>query len=203
MKRIFIFLTTILLLSFSNHAGPKYCSKDKKFILKYLKSSSTRLMDDVMGLSAEQLNYKMTDSSWTIANCVEHIALAEKNLYDMTMPFINGKLDPTRRAEVKYDDEQIMQMITNRTFKAKAPEGFIPSNQFGSFEGSLNAFNERRATTIRFIKTNKKDLRNLYVDHPFLGTIDSYQMLLFLTGHTLRHTLQIEEIKSSSGYLAL
>lgn len=196
------FLSAIILLSFSNNAGPKYCNKDKKFILKYLKSSNTRLMNDVKGLTPEQLNYKMTDSSWSIANCVEHIALAEKNLFDMTMPIINGKVDPTRRAEVKYDDEQIMQMITNRTFKAKAPEGFIPSNQFGSFEGSLNAFNERRANTIHFIKTNKKDLRNLYIDHPFLGTIDSYQMLLFLTGHTLRHTMQIEEIKSSSGYPA-
>lgn len=202
MKQFISFLAAFALLSFSNSTGPEYCRKDKKFALKYMKSTSERLMNDVKGLSDAQLNYKMTDSSWSIANCVEHLAIAEKNLLDMTMPVINGKPDPARRAEVKYDDEQIMQMITNRGFKAKAPEGFKPANQFGSFDGSLQAFKERRINTINFIKTNKKDLRNLYMDHPFLGTIDSYQMLLFLTGHSLRHTLQIEEIKAHSGFPA-
>lgn len=202
MKNIITCLAAIVLLSFSNNAGPEYCRMDKKFALKYLKSTRARLLNDVKGLSDAQINYKMTDSSWSIANCVEHIAIAEKNLLDMTMPVINGKLDPARREAVKYDDEQIMQMITNRGFKAKAPEGFKPSNQFGSFEGSVTAFTERRTSTINFIKSNKKDLRNLYMDHPFLGTIDSYQMFLFLTGHSLRHTLQIEEIKAHSGFPA-
>lgn len=202
MKQIISCLTVFALLSFSSFSGPEYCRADKKFALKYMKSTRERLLNDVKGLSDTQLNYKMTDSSWTIANCMEHIAISEKNLYDMTMPVINGKLDPARRAEVKYDDEQIMQMITNRGFKAKAPEGFKPTNQFGSFEGSVKAFTDRRTNTMNFIKSNKKDLRNLYMDHPFLGTIDSYQMFLFLTGHTLRHTLQIEEIKAHSGFPA-
>ena len=37
------------------------------------------------------------------------------------------------------------------------------------------------------------DLRNRYFDFPF-GKADSYQIILFLSGHTKRHTDQIKEV---------
>ena len=44
-----------------------------------------------------------------------------------------------------------------------------------------------------------EELRNRVNDSP-AGATDAYQSLLFLAGHTVRHTLQIEEIKAVANF---
>lgn len=200
MKKILCVFLAATLFSFTATEDVTYNKKDKKFELSYLKETRDRLEKDIKGLSDAQLNWKASDSTWSIANCIEHIALAEKNLFDMAMPSLKEAANPAKRSEMKYTDEQLIKIITDRSFKAKAPEGFRPSGQFGDAHGALTTFLERRQNTINFFKTNKEDLRNHFVAHPFLGTVDTYQMFLFMTGHTLRHTLQIEEVMANPSF---
>lgn len=200
MKKICILLITASLFSFTTAGDITYSKKDKKFAISYLKETRDRLEKDIKGLSDAQLNWKASDSTWSIANCIEHIALSEKNLFDAAMPSLKEAANPARRSEMKYTDEQLIKIVTDRSFKAKAPEGFRPSGQFGDAHGALNAFLERRQNTINFFKTNKDDLRNHFIANPFLGTIDTYQGLIFMTGHTLRHTLQVEEIMANPSF---
>ncbi len=199
MRNLFSVLAVLLLVSYSPAETP-LSKKDRKFALQYLKETRQRLINNVNGLSEAQLSWKPADSVWSIANCIEHIALAEKNLFDWSMSSLKANADPARRKEIKQTDQSIIKMITDRSFKAKAPEGFIPGGQFGTAQDALKVFIERRTNTQNFFKKTQEDLRNHFIAHPFLGTIDTYQMLLFLNGHTLRHTLQLEELKTNPNF---
>jgi hypothetical protein len=48
-------------------------------------------------------------------------------------------------------------------------------------------------------QTPLETFRNHISDSPF-GPVDAYQSMLFIAGHSARHTLQIEDIKASEGF---
>ena len=77
--------------------------------------------------------------------------------------------------------------------------GVQAKNKFGSIDGTLKEFNEKRQAHIDYIKSTKDDLRNSYAAGP-MGTMDAYQVVLFMSGHTERHTKQMEEVKASAGF---
>ena len=141
------------------------------------------------------MNWKPADSVWSVTNVVEHIALSEKNIFDWAMSTLKENADPAKKTQLKYDDEGVKKLITDRSFRVKTREGFIPTGQFGNAEQTLKVFNERRANLIKYMKGTTDDLRNHFAESP-LGLMDAYQVLIFLSAHTQRHTLQIVELKS-------
>jgi hypothetical protein len=198
MKKFFSLLSLLILLGFT--AGDDKLSKaDKKNAISYFKETQQDLAKEIKGLSETQLNWKPADSVWSVANCVEHIALSEKNLFDWAMGTLKEPANPAKRSELKMSDEQIKQMISNRSHKVKTREGFIPTGQFGTAEQTFAVFKERRAAAIKYIKTTGDDLRNHFAETPF-GLVDTYQLMIFLSAHTKRHTLQIAELKASPDF---
>jgi hypothetical protein len=199
MRRLFSLLPVLLLISFTTANDP-LSKKDKKFAVSYFKQTKKDLQDAVKNLSDVQMNWKPADSVWSVAECIEHIALSEKNLFDYAQSSLKEAANPDKRKDLKFaTDQDVIKMVTDRSFRVKTREGFIPSNQFGSPQKSLNAFVERRNGLIDYIKKTGDDLRNHFVTLPF-GMVDTYQFLIFLSGHTKRHTLQIEEVKAHPGF---
>src|SRR5258708_4311162 len=80
--------------------------------------------------------------------------------------------------------------------KAKAPEPLVPTNRFGSPDGSLKHFTESRATTEDFLKKTP-DLRAHAADSPLGSKLDAYEWVLFIAAHSERHTKQILEVKAN------
>ena len=107
--------------------------------------------------------------------------------------------DASRRSEVKMSDEQILSMTADRSTKVKTSEAFEPSGKYGSHEETLVAFKKKRKSNMQFVASTEEDLRNHYSETPF-GIIDAYQVLLFMSAHTERHVLQIEEIKADPNF---
>jgi hypothetical protein len=93
----------------------------------------------------------------------------------------------------------VLKTITDRSFKAKAPEALQPKRQFSTPEAALQKFHEGRELTIAVAK-NRDDLREHAGPHPVFKELDAYQWLLYLSGHSMRHTAQIEEVKVSPGF---
>jgi hypothetical protein len=172
---------------------------DRKSTLKYLKDTRVALKKSVAGLSDSQLNFKPSPESWSIAECVEHLAIVEAGLFGGVEATMKGDADPSKRGEVKMSDEDVWNLITNRTNKVKTQERFVPSGQFDSFKGTLEAFESRRDKTSDFVKDTKGDLRNRYFEFPF-GTVDLCQVVIFIAGHSDRHTKQIEEVKADPNF---
>lgn len=198
MNKIFFLVSMLICFSFTT-ADTKLNSKEKKSAINYFKETQKDLLKEIKGLSETQLNWKPADSVWSIANCVEHITLSEKNLFGWAMSTLKEPANPAKRTELKHDDEAIKKMIADRSFKAKAPEGFRPTGEFGNTTNTLDTFKVRRAALISYMKKTNDDLRNHFATTP-LGLVDTYQVLLFLSAHSRRHTLQIAELKAMPGF---
>jgi len=173
---------------------------DKEKALALLESSKKGVLAATKGLSEAQWNFKPAPDKWSIAECMEHIAAAED--------FIRGTVEqnvmkapaaPDR--DIAKIDAGIVANVPDRSAKFQAPEPLKPTNRFGSPEAAIKHFVESRAKTEEFLKTTA-DLRGHAVDSPAGGKWDAYQFILMIAAHSQRHTKQIEEVKSSTGYPA-
>jgi DinB superfamily len=172
----------------------------RKVLLDHLDQSSTDFHAALKGVTAEQWNYKPAPDVWSVAECAEHIVLTEDLLRDMVAnKVLATPASPERIAARKLNDDKVTKMITDRSNKAKAPEVLKPTHQFATPEAALKAFDEKRAKTIAFAKSHD-DLREHASAHPLFKELDAYQWLLYLSGHSMRHTAQILEVKASPGY---
>lgn len=196
-QKLLFVLLAVVAMSFSPVAT--LTDAERKQAVDLLQETKETLVKKVKGLSKEQLNFKPTADSWSVAECVEHIAISENNIFGFCQMGMKGEADPAKRSEVKMSDEQIVEMIADRTNKVKTSEQFVPSGKFGSFEATLNEFVTKRDASINYIKTTSDDMRNHYNDFPF-GKIDTYQTILFMASHSRRHTLQIEEVMANPNF---
>ena len=198
MKKILIPLLMLAMVSFTITDAP-LTKAEREFASNLFTTSANDLQAAVKGLSTAQLNFKATSESWSIAECTEHIALSEINFHEMVQGVLKTDADPSKRADVKVTDEQLINMIEDRTNKVKTQKPFEPTGKFGSQEATLTAFMDKRNEHIKFVESTDVDLRNRYQQLPF-GTIDGYQVLLFIAAHTERHIKQIEEVKANPGF---
>jgi len=198
MRTIVLCLMTLALVSFSV-PDTSLTDQERKLGMDQLTNSKNHLLTAIKGLSPAQLNFKATPTSWSIAECTEHIAISESLLYGMVEDALKTPADPSRRGEVKMTDEQVIGMISSRDSKFKTAEPFEPTGKFGSHDGTVKEFLAKRDAHIAYVKSTKDDLRNRYAVRPF-GTFDTFQAILFMAGHSERHTKQIEEVKADPNF---
>ncbi len=194
-----LLLTGIVFLMSFDVLSPGITDAERKRAVDLLSDSRDNLLKKVKGLSTEQLNFKASPESWSIAECVEHLALSENNIFGMYQSGMKVAADPSKRSEVKMTDDAVVGLIIDRTNKIKTSEMFVPSNKFGSYDATLKEFTVKRNNSINYVKTTTDDMRNHYNDLPF-GKIDTYQTILFMAGHSKRHTAQIDEVMTNTNY---
>jgi DinB superfamily len=171
---------------------------EKDRALKYLESTKQGVLDATKGLSEAQWNFKAGPDRWSIAQVTEHIAAAEDFIRGMVVEKVMvAPAVPDR--DLKKTDDAVIAMVPDRTHKAQAPEPLVPTNRYGSPEGSLKHFVESRATTEEFLKTTP-GLRDHAVDSPLGAKLDGYEFILFIAAHSERHTKQILEVKADPNY---
>ena len=179
---------------------PRLTEIEKNKMNDILNSSLVKFNSAVNNLSETQLNFRPAPVKWTIAECIEHIALAELEFPKILQSEMQQPSNPDLRSKIRIKDEEIQPKMTSKTWKAKSPEIFKPSNKFSNVKEAIIAFQNQRNRTIAYVEITKDDLRNHYWKHPLTGKIDLYQTLLLMSAHLERHIEQIENIKSSVGF---
>ena len=197
--KLFSLALTLILASGFQPISTTISDAERKAALDYMTETKDKLVKDLTGLNEEQLNFKPTPESWSVAECLEHIAFSEGTLFGAIQGTLKDPADPNRRGEIKMTDDQVKGMISSRERKVKTQEAFVPKKQYGSAEGSLKVFLSQREKNIAYVKSTQDDLRNHYVVMPF-ATFDAYQMLLFIAGHSARHTAQLEEVMANANF---
>ena len=95
-----------------------------------LEGSKKAFLDATKGLSAAQWNFKSAPDRWSIAECAEHIALAEGFIFGrITDGVMKTPLTPEKRSATTGKDEKIVAMLQDRTHKATAPEPIDPTKK--------------------------------------------------------------------------
>lgn len=197
-----ILLLTLLVLTglAGRISSDTITNQERRFLLDHLKTTKASLIKSVKGLSEAQLTFKPAPDKWSIKECVQHIALAEGTLRSMADAALKQPENPEKRSEIKMTDQQLLEGVTNRTNKLQAPEALKPEvAQWKTTNEALEDFKEKRNDLIKFAKTSTDDMRN-HVSQTMAGYMDAYQILLLLSSHSKRHTLQIEEIKTDPAF---
>lgn len=198
MKKL-LFKSVLTLFSITAFSQTILTKEERSKASDHLRKTETELVQTIKGLSEQQLNFKSDQDSWSIAECLEHLAISEQNLTGMLQESLKQDTNPSNRKNLAMNDEQLLTLISSRDKKVKTRKEFEPTNSFEGFNDALQSFRERRKNTIMYVKSTNDDLRNHFLEFPF-GLIDSYQTILFMSSHTKRHTDQIIEIKENASF---
>ncbi len=171
---------------------------DREKGVQYLERTRDGVVAATKGLSEAQMKFKSAPDRWSVAETLEHIALAEDFLMqNVTEKIMKAPAGAADRDTTKID-EMVLAMIPDRSHKAQAPPELVPTGRWSPAE-TLDHFLKSRATTIAFLKSTP-DLRDHVADSPIGQPLDAYEWLLFVAAHSERHTKQINEVKADPNF---
>ncbi len=181
--------------------GPTISQVERDKAVTELETSEKVFLDATRGLSEVEWNFKPAPDRWSVAECSEHIGVTEEVVFTMiTEKALKGPAEPQKRELDKMQDEAIISMVLDRTTKFKAPEAIQPTRRWTTPEDITRHVLENRGKTLAFVNTTDQDLRNHFMDHPVLKTLDTYQWMLLISAHMRRHTAQILELKADPNF---
>lgn len=195
----FVALATVCMLAGAPAmAQDAAAQQDRAKAAAHLDETRAKFLKSIEGVSEAQWKYKPSPETWSIAEVAEHIAISEGTLLQL----VETKMlaSPGPKPEERLPDEKILTGIVDRSSKFQAPEFLRPANKYATKDELVKDFNASRDRTIAFVKTSKEDLRAHGAPHPVLKMLDVQQWILLISAHSERHTLQIEEVKTSPGY---
>jgi hypothetical protein len=197
----YLLLTLLVLTGLAGNTHSNSISgKERRSLVNQLKDSKATFLKSIKGLSEAQLNFKPAPDRWSIKECIFHLALAENDLWNLADAQLKQAPNPEKRSEIKMTDEMISKILVDRTNKVKTSASLEPDKgKWKTADQAIEEFTEKRADLVKYVKTTTVDVRNHIVQMPF-GYLDSYQLMLMIAAHILRHTSQIEEVKADPGF---
>jgi len=172
---------------------------DREAGVKYLEKTRDGVIEATKGLSVAQWNFKAGPDRWSVAQTLEHIALAEDYIFGAVTAKVMKAPAGAPDRDYKKIDAMVLQMIPDRSHKAQAPPPLVPTGKWPPAD-ALDHFLKSRARTIEYLKTTP-DLRDHVVtDDPLNQPLDGYEMLLFIGAHSERHTKQILEVEADPNF---
>ena len=197
MKRVSLLLCALLVLSIAGF-GQTLTPADREKGAQYLQQTRDGVVAATKGLSEAQLKFKPAPDRWSVAEVLEHIALAEdfllQNVTDKIMKAPAGAAD----RDIAKIDAMVLAMIPDRSHKAQAPPPLVPTGRWTPAQ-TLDHFLQSRAKTMEFLDSTP-DLRAHVTDSPLGQSMDAYEWLLFVAAHSERHTKQILEVKADPNF---
>lgn len=158
-----------------------------------LERTRAHLLAEIAGLSEEQLNGKADAQTWSIAQVVQHIAMAEDGI---------ASLIPTALAQAPTfaePDIDLQQVIPDRSQKIQAPSRLEPPTEPVHLAQLLAMLAESRARTIAILDAiaDPALLSKTSPSHPHLvlGPLSTRQWIDTIYLHETRHIEQIATIK--------
>jgi len=173
---------------------------ERAFLIEQLEKSKQDFLASIDGLTAAQWTFKPAPEVWSVAECAEHIILAEGYMSTGAQMMLKSPAVERPATSTEQHDHEIVGMVGDRSHKAKAPEPIAPSgNKFATPADAAAAFTASRDKNLEYARTTTDPLR-VHVTKGPIGTMDAYQLLLLMASHTGRHTLQIREVEANPGY---
>ena len=196
-------LVALTVLACTLAVAPAYAQplteQERASLLKHLQQTRQAFIDSISGLSDAQWTFKAGPDRWSIAEVAEHIAISETTILRIvTDQIMKGPAVPRNPDAVP--DEKLLGWLLDRTSKFQAPEILKPTHRWPTRDALTKDFIAARETTAAYVKTTTDDLHGHAAPHPVVKMLDGHQWVLLLSGHSARHTAQIEEVKASAGY---
>lgn len=180
--------------------GGRFSRSDRQHVLQELERTRAALLGELEGLSDRQASFQPTENKWAVIHALEHIIRAEEVLRGLVENLLKGEPAPDGGEAVSVSDAEVSSFVVDRTRKFEAPKRVQPTGRYATLQEAVDDFKATRRRSVEFVKGIDRDLRAYRATNPVLGELDGYQWLLFLSGHSERHTLQIKEIKAAENF---
>jgi hypothetical protein len=198
MKKTLLLLL-VALLACTAALGQSLTQADRERCQKYLEQTRAGVIDATKGLSEAQMKFKAMPDRWSVAETLEHIALAEDFLLNnITNGIMKAPAGSADRDTAKID-AMIQAAVPDRRQKRQAPGPLVPTGRWTPAD-TLDHFQKSRAKTIAFLGSTPDLREHVSADNPFKQPMDAYDWLLFIAAHSERHTKQILEVKADPNF---
>jgi DinB superfamily len=169
-------------------------NQERKFAVSQLKDTRTELLSTIKKLSTIQLEFKSSPDSWSIGECISHISLTEKLLWDKLELAMKQSANPEKRLALTFSDEDLLKSMEGRSANSAWTECLQTGKEKKPpVADALATFKSVRTAHLKYVKTTTEDLRNHFIQLP-IGWIDCYQSIIFMAFHSNKHISQINEI---------
>jgi hypothetical protein len=202
MKTLMVFclLAALVVTPVFAQTGGKLNDAERTYLIEQLELSKKNMLASISGLTEAQWRFKPAPNVWSVAECAEHLVLAEDYLFEATQSVLKSPTVERPASSNPQVDHMVVAGVLDRSKKATAPEPITPAGgKFATPAEAAREFIVRRDRTIAYAKTTQDDLRVHTAPGP-LGAMDAYQFLLLIASHAGRHTLQIKEVEANPGY---
>ncbi len=181
--------------------------EEKAEMVTLLDDSLDMFMGLITGLTDEQWNFKQNDDRWSVGECAEHIVRSERALLESAQAALENDADSDWAKKTEGKAKLIRNVMPNRNpggaGGASAPQEIRPTEKWSrakaieeyyKVRGEVRAF----AETIAFEQPIKQHI----FPHPFpvFGDLSSYDWLIYVPLHTVRHSKQIIEVQEDAKY---
>jgi hypothetical protein len=168
---------------------------ERREAVDYLTETRDALVAIVSRLTPAEWSFHPDAGTWSAADNLEHIVVVEEQLFEMISTAITREPERPAADRPRVKDHVIPLVVTNRERRRfQAPEEFRPTGRWPTAKARLAAFRTTRDGTLAYVQTTEHDLRSRAWENPLVGLIDGYQWLLFVAGHSARHTKQIRDL---------
>ena len=140
-------------------------------------------------ISDQQASVKPTPNSWTVLECVEHVAAVEDRFRGM---IVSGtETVPKKDFE---NEMRLFSMLRSRLEKREAPEPVRPRGLYTTLPAALAEFQAARNRSIALVQERGDALYSIGAQHPRFGAVNGAELIRMIDGHARRHAEQIREI---------
>jgi uncharacterized damage-inducible protein DinB len=195
MKHVAAALAVVLVcLAHSAVAGPM-TTGERQRLVAHFEMTEAWLDDEVKNLSPAQMKFKMTPESWSVEEVVMHLAIAEPQYWDQFKQSLAKPVQPDFKPQAT--DAGMLWYGIDRTQRTTTGEARVPRDQYADLKTALAAFKKLRAEMLALARDTEEDLRG----RQFLtSSQDLYQWYLMSSAHSMRHILQIREVKAHQDF---
>jgi hypothetical protein len=177
---------------------PKMTKAERAELIELLNKSEKEFVQAVEGLTDQQWSFKPGPDRWSVAECAEHIVLAEALLFETATTSLTAASDGKWEDTLRKTDV-LRRALPNRSTKVDAPAAIKP-RQAMTRQQLMARFKEQRARALAYVQETEAPLKAHTAANPFFGPLNAHQWLLYIPLHHLRHNLQIAEVKTSPSY---
>lgn len=167
---------------------------ERQRLVAHLEMTERWLIDEVSGLSAAQLEFRLAPGAWNILEVLEHLVVVGPIYWQDLQKALKV---PPRRGIGPGRDADILWYGIDRTQRGKAVPAEEPKGQLRDLRAGLDAYRKQHAQLLQYARTTTDDLRSHIVERE---GCDAYQWALLISSHEQRHILQIRETKAAPGF---
>jgi Protein of unknown function (DUF664). len=175
-----------------NNSAPTI--EERNAVISSLKENKLALQKKLKGLSEKQLRFKPSSGSESISDQVTHLAAIETNAWQLLESAMLKPAEAGERELLTYKED--VDLVKSLGEPGQDDPGCLSARpSWHNLFEAASAFRQSRLTHLKFIRNTTADLRNHIVQTP-VGTLDCYQVLLWVSVHADKHLAAIDKILS-------